>query len=157
MGRGPRGTVSGVAVAKQGWSYLASILPQLGEVPIYNAINFNFGFNADTYGTAEMSTIQNTQVKAFLCPSDPLAGVLTTSPGTNNYYACVGTTSNFNNANTSISSLARPGIADKRPLRVSEHDGALRLHRRHVQHCRRRRGGLRRGGLETRGNSRRSD
>jgi prepilin-type N-terminal cleavage/methylation domain-containing protein/prepilin-type processing-associated H-X9-DG protein len=106
MGAGPGNTVSGIQVAKQGLSYLAAILPQLGEVPIYNAINFNFGCNADAVGSAVNSTIVNTEVSAFLCPSDPLAGNIPTGPGTNNYYGSVGTTTNLNSPSISITSLA---------------------------------------------------
>jgi prepilin-type N-terminal cleavage/methylation domain-containing protein/prepilin-type processing-associated H-X9-DG protein len=106
MGAGPGNTLSGIQSAKQGASYLAEMLPQLGEAPLFNAINFNFGCNADALGSAVNATIIITNVKTFMCPSDPQAGNIPTGPGTNNYYACVGTTTNLNNTNVQIPSLA---------------------------------------------------
>jgi prepilin-type N-terminal cleavage/methylation domain-containing protein/prepilin-type processing-associated H-X9-DG protein len=106
MGAGPGMTVAGVYIAKQGLSYLAAILPQLGETPLYNATNFILGCNADTPGTAINSTVIQAQVKAFLCPSDPNAGSLSTGPGTNNYYGSIGTTTNLVNSDTKVTSLA---------------------------------------------------
>ena len=106
MGAGPGNTLSGIQTAKQGNSYLAAILPQLDQAPLFNAVNFNFGCNADAMGSAVNATIIITNVSAFMCPSDPQAGNIPTGPGTNNYYACVGTTTNLNNSVVSIPSLA---------------------------------------------------
>ena len=106
MGAGPGNTVSGIQSAKQGDSYLAAMLPQLDQAPLFNAVNFNFGCNADALGSKVNATIIVTNVSTFMCPSDPLAGNIPTGPGTNNYYASVGTTTNLNNANVSIPSLA---------------------------------------------------
>src|SRR4051794_3180893 len=64
------------------WSAHAALLPQLGEMPIYNSINFNWGIDAGPSGTAVgsaawqiNSTASQNAIKAFQCPSDPLAGI----------------------------------------------------------------------------------
>jgi prepilin-type N-terminal cleavage/methylation domain-containing protein/prepilin-type processing-associated H-X9-DG protein len=107
MGAGSGLENPGVYLAKQAWSAHAAILPQLGEVPAYNAINFSFGVDyGSTTALAHFvnSTVVNLQVKGFLCPSDPNAGYVL--PCNNNYYASVGTTTNLNNSNTNIASLS---------------------------------------------------
>jgi prepilin-type N-terminal cleavage/methylation domain-containing protein/prepilin-type processing-associated H-X9-DG protein len=106
MGAGSGMETLGQYLAKQGWSYLAAILPQLGEVPLYNACNFNFGVDSGNTAGLVNGTVIQAQVKGFLCPSDPYAGTLSSGPGTNNYYGCVGTTTNLNNSNTSVASLS---------------------------------------------------
>jgi prepilin-type processing-associated H-X9-DG protein len=106
MGAGSGMESLGVYLAKQAWSYLGAMLPQLGEVPLYNACNFNFGVDNSNQAGLVNGTVIQTQVKAFICPSDPNAGHLSTGPGTNNYYGCVGTTTNLNNANTNVASLS---------------------------------------------------
>src|SRR5262249_631454 len=93
-------------LAKQAWSYLGAILPQLGEVPLYNACNFNFGVDSSNQPCLVNRSGITAQVKAFVCPSDPYAGTLSTGPGTNNYYGSVGTTTNLNNTDTNTASLA---------------------------------------------------
>ena len=42
-------------VANDNWSAHAALLPMLGEVPIYNAINFNWGIDPGPSGTASPS------------------------------------------------------------------------------------------------------
>ncbi len=81
------------------WSAHAMMLPYLEQRSIYNAINFAFPA-ADTCGTcpgASNTTAIYTKINSFLCPSDPNAaganGML------NDYYACIGTTTNSNNDN----------------------------------------------------------
>jgi prepilin-type N-terminal cleavage/methylation domain-containing protein/prepilin-type processing-associated H-X9-DG protein len=115
VGAFPMGAGSGwqqwtVLLAKQCWSAHAGILPQLGEVPLYNAINFNFGIADNMTFAAYLinHTVYNSQVKEFLCPSDPNAWVqLNSSYSTanNNYYACVGTTTDIlkGNSNNAVS------------------------------------------------------
>src|SRR5262249_1561495 len=98
MGAGSGMESLGVYLAKQVWSYLSAMLPQLGEVPLYNACNFNFGVDNSNQAGLVNGTVIQAQVKAFICPSDPNAGHLSTGPGTNNYYGCVGTTTYLNNA-----------------------------------------------------------
>jgi prepilin-type N-terminal cleavage/methylation domain-containing protein/prepilin-type processing-associated H-X9-DG protein len=92
---GPNGNPA--PIAKQGLSSLAAILAQLGEIPIYNAINFSFGMADNTsYPAFQVNqTAQKAQIKEYLCPSDPNAFVSldsSTATGNNSYYACIGAT-----------------------------------------------------------------
>jgi prepilin-type N-terminal cleavage/methylation domain-containing protein/prepilin-type processing-associated H-X9-DG protein len=85
---------------KQNLSVLALLLPFLEQTPVYNSLNFNFG--ADEYEAVAnrsltawiQGTAINSSIKAFQCPSDPLAGQpdYQGTTNTNNYYASVGTT-----------------------------------------------------------------
>jgi len=68
------------------WSAVSMMLPYLEQKPLYDSINFNMVNNHDVGGTAN-ATAYNTIVNSFLCPSDGNAG----KTNTNNYYACVGT------------------------------------------------------------------
>ena len=108
----PMGAGSGmqdyqVYQAKQAWSSLAAILPQLELTPIYNACNFSWGINAGGTSMARYinETVWSTQIKTFLCPSDPNAGAAQLV-ASNNYYGSVGTTTNLSNSNASIASMA---------------------------------------------------
>jgi prepilin-type N-terminal cleavage/methylation domain-containing protein/prepilin-type processing-associated H-X9-DG protein len=99
--------------ASQNWSAHSALLPMLGEVPIYNAINFSIGI--DEGGSNSIcwkinSTAASNAVNVFQCPSDPLAGAQPyTSPvsgrDSNNYHVCLGTSTNVTNANTLITTL----------------------------------------------------
>ncbi len=96
--------------AKQGLSPHVGMLPFLGEVPLYNSFNFNFGCE-DASGTLAyrvQATSQTAQVKAFLCPSDPYSGKNNNNGtrNTNNYYACIGTTTYFAVAGGGSTSIA---------------------------------------------------
>jgi prepilin-type N-terminal cleavage/methylation domain-containing protein/prepilin-type processing-associated H-X9-DG protein len=91
-------------IAKQNWGYLAPILPQLGESPLYNTINFSIGVQLSGFPFTYNSTAIVTQVKEFLCPSDPNAGGGYNY--SNNYYGSVGTTTNLTNAGASAITLA---------------------------------------------------
>ncbi len=113
----PMGVGSGmwdtnVYQAKQGWSIHSAILPQLGETPLYNAINFNFGVSegATLASYINNHTVFTIQVKEFLCPSDPNAGGMVRgvyANADNSYYGCIGNTTNILNGNiASASSLA---------------------------------------------------
>src|SRR5262249_47036019 len=89
----PMGCSSGVGVLpytfanQNNWSAQALLLSDLEGGAIYNAINFNFAAEgADAL--PRNSTAYNSQVKVFLCPSDPYSG----SANNNNYYASKGTT-----------------------------------------------------------------
>jgi prepilin-type N-terminal cleavage/methylation domain-containing protein len=104
-------TDPGVYKAKSNWSAHGQMLPQLEQMPAYNAINFCFGVDGTSTNTMcyqVNSTVVNTmQVKVFLCPSDPNAGA--TYLTSNNYFASVGTTCNFTvniGGNTSIPDLS---------------------------------------------------
>lgn len=119
----------GTYKVKQNFSAHAAMLPQLELGAIYNAINFNWGSEDSTSRICYMinSTAENSVIKAFICPSDPNAGQPdhNGTPDTNNYYACVGTTTNWPNINnnpnaksinwpsTGMFTMQRPyGIAD---------------------------------------------
>ena len=55
---------------------VTSILPALGEMPIYNSINYCMGIDEGGGGSIcwlTNSTAASNAVKAFQCPSDPLA------------------------------------------------------------------------------------
>ncbi len=67
------------------------MLGYLEQTPLYNAINFDYAPEGDgPTSTAINSTVYNTRLSAFLCPSDPFAGKA--SGNLNNYYASIGTT-----------------------------------------------------------------
>jgi prepilin-type processing-associated H-X9-DG protein len=74
------------------WGCLAMLLPYLEQTNIYNAINFTVS-NQLPPGVAMNATPFNTNVAAFLCPSDGLSGTLGSwSANNNNYYGSYGTT-----------------------------------------------------------------
>ena len=81
------------------------MLPQLEQNAIYNAINFSWGVDtAPSTANIINTTAIYTRVAAFLCPSDPNQN---SQPSPNNYFASVGTTTNFTNGgNSSVASLA---------------------------------------------------
>jgi prepilin-type N-terminal cleavage/methylation domain-containing protein/prepilin-type processing-associated H-X9-DG protein len=93
--------------AKQCWSAHGQMLPHLEQMALYNAINFYFGVDTATGSNSYVSnsTAIYTKVTLFLCPSDPNTG---SQPAPNNYFACVGTTSNFilPGGNPNVSTLA---------------------------------------------------
>jgi prepilin-type N-terminal cleavage/methylation domain-containing protein/prepilin-type processing-associated H-X9-DG protein len=97
-------------LAKQAWSALAAMLPQLDQTAIYNAINFNWGVDVSGGCYPPNSTVLVTKVNTFLCPSDPNnARSGNGDNGTNNYFACLGSTTNqfiLANGNTSYPSFA---------------------------------------------------
>ncbi|MHC5537575.1 DUF1559 family PulG-like putative transporter [Singulisphaera rosea] len=70
----------------------ALMLPYLEQAPLYNAANFNF---AAEFEDGINSTFALTILAAYLCPSDPyVAG----KKNTNNYAACIGTTTDSMNS-----------------------------------------------------------
>jgi prepilin-type N-terminal cleavage/methylation domain-containing protein/prepilin-type processing-associated H-X9-DG protein len=85
--------------AKQNLSAHVALLPFLGETPVYNSFNFNWGCeDSSTVLCYQIQrTAQTSQIKAFLCPSDPFAGKSNNNgtSNTNNYYACIGTTTYY--------------------------------------------------------------
>ena len=89
--------------ASQNWSAHSALLPMLGELPIYNAINFCVGIDEGSSNSICWqinSTAASNAVKAFQCPSDPLAGASPyASPvagrDSNNYFVSLGTTTNM--------------------------------------------------------------
>jgi len=90
------------------WSASALMLSYLEQQPLYNACNFN-QVNGFGFGWWANFTIGNTNLNAFICPSDGISPQKPTGPlpisanqscwqwsgHTNNYYASVGTTSNY--------------------------------------------------------------
>ena len=84
------------------WSALAMMLPYMEQTPLYNAINFSWdaSYQASTNnysGHPINSTVFNTIVSSFLCPSDSQAGK---SGNTNNYFGSLGTTTDAWNTNS---------------------------------------------------------
>src|SRR5579883_2953118 len=72
------------------WSAHALMLPYMEQQPLYSAINFNFASAArGGASVAVNSTVYNTLINTFLCPSDGNAG----KGNINSYFASVGTTS----------------------------------------------------------------
>jgi prepilin-type N-terminal cleavage/methylation domain-containing protein/prepilin-type processing-associated H-X9-DG protein len=69
------------------WSIHAQMLGYLEQVPIYNAINFNYPPVASTQGAAAANTVLLIRINAFLCPSDYNSG----PSWTNNYVGSMGT------------------------------------------------------------------
>jgi prepilin-type N-terminal cleavage/methylation domain-containing protein len=92
-------TGPGVYSVKQNFSPHVAMLPFMGETAIYNAFNLSWGCEDNTGVLCYKinSTAQNVQVKAFVCPSDPNAGVPdhNNTSNTNSYYGSIGTTMNF--------------------------------------------------------------
>jgi prepilin-type N-terminal cleavage/methylation domain-containing protein/prepilin-type processing-associated H-X9-DG protein len=88
------------------WSGQAMMLPYLDQMPIYNAVNFDW---TCWYGMGQQinSTMFNTKIQLFLCPSDDLAGSATLNnqmvalgffgeSNTNSYLGSMGTTTDPN-------------------------------------------------------------
>jgi len=105
----------GVYNVKQNFSPHVALLPAMEATAIYNAFNLSWGCedNNTIICYKINSTAQNSQIKTFVCPSDPNAGVVdhNGASDTNNYYACVGTTMNWpqiNNNSLNVVSLNWP-------------------------------------------------
>ena len=102
--------------AKQNLSLHAALLPFLEQTQVYNAINFNWGCEDNNTILCYKINFTGTtaQIKAFVCPSDPNAGIpdLNNTSNTNNYYGCVGTTMNWSQIGTNApySNLNVPSI-----------------------------------------------
>jgi prepilin-type N-terminal cleavage/methylation domain-containing protein/prepilin-type processing-associated H-X9-DG protein len=76
----------------RGWSSLATALPFVEQVNLYNAINFTYAEEIHDAVAQPMNiTVVGTKVNAFMCPSDPYVGQI----NFNNYHACYGTTSDW--------------------------------------------------------------
>ena len=73
------------------WSASALLLPFMEQQPMYNAANFNWApeWSANLAYFIN-STVSNTRLNNFICPSDGNAGRAT---WLNNYYASIGTSS----------------------------------------------------------------
>jgi prepilin-type N-terminal cleavage/methylation domain-containing protein/prepilin-type processing-associated H-X9-DG protein len=78
------------------WGANALLLPYLEQQALYSAANFSWGINP--YGDPcyrVNSTVSSTVVSGFICPSDANA----LRPNLNNYFASVGTTTDFMTVN----------------------------------------------------------
>ena len=103
---------------KQNLSVLALILPFLEQTAVYNSINFSFGSDetepiaSRSMAAAIQSTAIDTSIKAFQCPSDPLAGApdYQGTTNTNNYYACVGTTMYWSQLGSTFPNYGVPSV-----------------------------------------------
>jgi prepilin-type processing-associated H-X9-DG protein len=75
------------------WSSLAMMLPFLEQQPLYNAANFSFApeWCCDQPAYFTNSTVCNSVIAGFICPSDGNAG--RAGPWINNYAASQGTSS----------------------------------------------------------------
>ncbi len=60
----------------EGWSGLAMILPFIDQAPLYNKLDFNhYWYNGSSTDQSRSEYwVRNSQIPAFLCPSDPGAG-----------------------------------------------------------------------------------
>jgi prepilin-type processing-associated H-X9-DG protein len=77
----------------QEYSVFARILAELGQQPVYNAVNFNLPLNdfylfASTSGVSANTTCIQTTLAVLLCPSD--VGGITSTTGPTNYRANIG-------------------------------------------------------------------
>jgi prepilin-type processing-associated H-X9-DG protein len=80
-----------------GWSAHSQMLPHLGQSALFNGANFSWSPDqAGLYGTGPgpriNSTVVETLVGVFLCPSDPFAGI----DSQNSYHASMGATTKTN-------------------------------------------------------------
>jgi prepilin-type N-terminal cleavage/methylation domain-containing protein/prepilin-type processing-associated H-X9-DG protein len=74
------------------WSAQALMLPYMEQGPMYSAINFSWACEGSDAGqlnggTNTNSTVYNTNLSIFQCPSDSFVG----KSSNNSYYACYGT------------------------------------------------------------------
>jgi prepilin-type N-terminal cleavage/methylation domain-containing protein/prepilin-type processing-associated H-X9-DG protein len=90
--------------AKNSWGHLGLLLPFVEQQAVYNSANFNWGVEENSGGTMPEvinSTAADTQIKGYVCPSDPLGGNggSTSYAGndrdTSNYFGCVGATTSL--------------------------------------------------------------
>jgi prepilin-type N-terminal cleavage/methylation domain-containing protein/prepilin-type processing-associated H-X9-DG protein len=74
------------------WSSLAFILGAMEQQAVYNAANFSWGPANAAPANQINSTVRNTVIASYLCPSDALAGASQNPAHLNSYLACYGTT-----------------------------------------------------------------
>ena len=94
------------------WSANAMLLPYLEQTNISNAINFNIAvlYPSAFPLTAANTTMYDTRIASFLCPSDPEAGRVRI----NNYHMSLGASTNGPSTNTTgiFANLVSRGIRD---------------------------------------------
>jgi prepilin-type N-terminal cleavage/methylation domain-containing protein/prepilin-type processing-associated H-X9-DG protein len=92
---------------KQNFSAHALVLSYLEQSNVYNSLNFSWGVDETTTAQCYQvnSTGINTQILAFVCPSDPNAALpdQNGATNTNNYFVSAGTTMNFSNLGVTTS------------------------------------------------------
>src|SRR5262249_32576617 len=110
------------------WSCEGLILGQMGEMPLYNAINFNWGVQDAGAGDAYPinSTVMLAKIKYYICPSDPEAG----NVNFNSYYSSLGTTTLAGNVGsdgvfTYRISYALSDVTDGSPSTVAFAEGIV--------------------------------
>ena len=91
--------------AKNSWSHFGMLLPFLEQQAVYNAANFNWGVEEGGAGGSipidVNVTAADSQIKMFLCPSDPQSGnggstsYANNDRDTSSYYGCVGATTSL--------------------------------------------------------------
>jgi prepilin-type N-terminal cleavage/methylation domain-containing protein len=101
MGAGAGTTIPASNCCWSQWSAHSFMLPYMEQAALYNSINFNF-LAGQSLGGQVNWTAYTTTLESFLCPSDPNSGVggrpangADNNLGgahMNNYYGCVGTT-----------------------------------------------------------------
>jgi prepilin-type N-terminal cleavage/methylation domain-containing protein/prepilin-type processing-associated H-X9-DG protein len=117
----PMGSGSGMLTtvgnyqAKECWAVHAAILPFMGEVPLYNACNFNWSPDEPCN-----QTVDSTQVKGYLCPSDPNGTMMTNgdngvpTAGNNCYFGSIGPTTDilgsFTKTASSLATIPTTGL-----------------------------------------------
>jgi prepilin-type N-terminal cleavage/methylation domain-containing protein/prepilin-type processing-associated H-X9-DG protein len=84
LGQAPPGSLA----TWTAWSAQSLLLPYVEQGPLYNAANFNWNCcYVSAQSDATNSTIYNTRIASFLCPSDGIAG----QQNINSYHGCIGT------------------------------------------------------------------
>ena len=102
--------------AKNSWGHFGMLLPFVEQQAIYNAANFYLGVEEGTDSLVfwTNNTAAGTQIKNFVCPSDPnggaggsatVKGIVFPDINSSNYYACVGTTTYLTLASGSADSI----------------------------------------------------
>jgi prepilin-type N-terminal cleavage/methylation domain-containing protein/prepilin-type processing-associated H-X9-DG protein len=73
-----------------GWSAQALLLGYIDQTPMYNAANFSLcpGISGGMLGSGPNSTVYNSVISSYLCPSDSNAGF----QRSNSYHASIGST-----------------------------------------------------------------
>ena len=106
------------------WSAQALMLPYLEQTNLYNAANFSVTAVAIQPGVAMNSTAFNTNLAAFICPSDGLAAQSGSwANSNNNYYGSIGATT-FPNGQTSTG-IFYPGAAIFNPAAANPYTDTL--------------------------------
>ena len=100
----PMGQSVPVPNGTNGWSGYgpqAALLQYIEAGPIFNSINFSWDPNPDGPSTTNPSeTAYVTEIKAYLCPSDPYVGSL--KDNINSYYGCMGTTTLYQQGTSAL-------------------------------------------------------